>query len=125
MDWRWEKEKEKVHLIHDRDPMFMGIDYKCYGITGIATSAHAPNMNAIAERFVRSVRNEALDWFIIFNRQQLEKILNSYIPYYNAWRPHQGLEQQTPHGYTPQTEGEVIAFPVLSGLHHHYTRKAS
>jgi transposase InsO family protein len=125
MDWRWDKEEEKVYLIHDHDPMFMNVDYRSFGIRDVPTCPYAPNMNAIAERFVRSVRNEALDWFVIINQEQVERILENYIPYYNKFRPHQGLGQQTPVGYEPRKEGEIIAFPVLSGLHYYYMRKAA
>ena len=87
------------------------------------TSVIAPNMNCYAERFVRSVREECLDNFIIFSEKHLERILKKYIQYYNEQRPHQGLEQQVPSGYLPQTDGKVVSIPVLSGLHHHYERR--
>ena len=83
----------------------------------------APNMNCYAERFVKSVRREALDNFIIFSQKQLEKILKEYIDYYNRLRPHQGIGQEVPAGYSAQLEGDVVAFPVLSGLHHYYERR--
>jgi transposase InsO family protein len=49
-------------------------------------------MNAYAERFVRSIRNECLDYFIIFTEGQLRKIVKGYVDYYNNYRPHQGLK---------------------------------
>jgi transposase InsO family protein len=48
-------------------------------------------MNAYAERFVRSVRRECLDRFVIFTQTRLRRIVGSYIDYYNNYRPHQGL----------------------------------
>ena len=92
---------------------------------GVRLPAYSPNLNAFAERFVKSVRNEALDYFIIFNEKQLRKIITEYIRYYNSQRAHQGIEQNIPAGYVPQTEGKVVSFPVLSGLHHHYERKTA
>jgi len=124
-DWREFKYDEKVQLIHDNDPMFGCISYKGIGITDIATSVGAPNMNAFAERFVRTLRNEALDWFIIFSYEQLYEIVKRFVKYYNTKRPHQGLDQKIPAGYSPQKEGKIVSQPVLSGLHHHYERKAS
>lgn len=114
--------KSIVYLIHDN-----GIQFKLrhidYGIRGIATSLQAPNMNAIAERFVGSVRKEALDYYIILNRSQLRTLID-YI-HYNYHRPHQGREQQIPKGYCPQGEGKILRIPILSGLHHHYFRRAA
>jgi hypothetical protein len=57
-------------------------------------------MNAIAERFVGSVRREALDCFIIINQTQVQYILREYIKYYNTMRPHQGINQQVPKRYS-------------------------
>lgn len=96
-----------------------------YGIQGIAISVGAPDMNAIAERFIGSVRRDALDHFLIMSRNQLKAILTEYIEYYNSKRPHQGLEQHVPQNYSPQDVGEIEREPVLSGLHHHYFRKAA
>ena len=77
-------------------------------------------MNAFAERFIGSVRREAFDWFILFNQGQIRNILVEYVGYYNEKRPHQGIAQKVPKGYTPQKQGKVITYPILSGLHHHY-----
>jgi len=115
---------EKAFLIHDRSPQLFQ-NYPAYNITGIATSVEAPNMNAYAERFVRSIRRESLDHFIIFSEKQMKHILVRYIDYYNPLRPHQGIGQRAPCGYVPQTEGTVVSTPILSGLHHHYSRTAA
>ena len=114
-----------MHLIHDNDPVFRYFPYTTYGITGVSTSIASPNMNAHVERLIGSIRREALDWFVIIGERQLRKILSSYIAYYNTMRPHQGIHQNVPSGYTPQAHGTVVARPVLSGLHHHYERLAA
>ena len=92
---------------------------------GIATSVEAPDMNAIAERFVGSVRREALDHYIILSKSQLKTVLDDYIHYYNSLRPHQGLGQQTPTGYSPEEKGEILKIPILLGIHYHYFRRAA
>jgi transposase InsO family protein len=125
LNWRWDWKRPPVYLIHDNDSVFNSIDYSGYDIKDVRTSLKAPNMNAVAERFVRSVRTEALDNFVIFNRNQLMKIMKKYIEYYNTKRAHQGIRQQVPAGYEPQEDGKVISIPVLSGLHHHYQRKTA
>lgn len=123
-----ESAKNSVYLIHDHDSSFMYVDYSIYGIEGVPTSIQAPNMNAIAERFVRSIRNEALDNFILINQKQISKIITSYVEYYNSMRPHQGINS-IPRGKPPD-EGtsdfstkNIISKPILGGLHHHYFRK--
>jgi hypothetical protein len=52
----------------------------------------APKANAIAERFVGTVRRECLDWLLILNRRHLEHVLRVYVDYYDAHRPHRSLE---------------------------------
>ena len=111
-----------VYMIYDRAPQFF-LDYNLYHITGIRTSVKAPNMNSIAERFIRSVRRECLDWFLLLSENQIMKLLTEYIKYYNFQRAHQGINQCIPKGYSPRKDGKIIKFPVLSGLYYHYERK--
>ena len=56
----------------------------------------APQANAIAERFVRTVRAECLDWLLILNRRHLERVLRVYVNHYNRERPHRALELRAP-----------------------------
>ena len=81
-------------------------------------------MNAFEERFVGSIRREALDWFVIFTDSQLENIIKRYVFYYNNYRMHQGIHG-VPGGYYPQDKGKVISMLLVFGLHHHYYRKVS
>ena len=113
-----------VYMIYDNAAQF-NLNYVDYGIKGIKTSVKAPNMNALAERFVGSVRREALDYYLLMSEKQISKILKEYIDYYNTKRPHQGIRQQIPQGYEPMTHGRVIKFPVLGGLCNHYMRRAA
>ena len=55
------------------------------------TPVRAPKANAVAERFVRTVRSECLDWLLILNRRHLERVLRVYIDHYNTQRPHRAL----------------------------------
>ena len=123
-------EGKHIYLIHDRGSDFMTLKYKSYGITNVVTSVEAPNMNAIAERFVRSIRNEALDQFIIFGKGQIENIVKDYVEYYNSMRPHQGIAS-IPRGEPPHIEksdfstGNIRKKPILGGRHHIKYREAS
>jgi len=116
--------KQVVYMIHDHAAQF-NINYIEYGIRGIKTSVEAPNMNAIAERFVGSVRREVLDFYILINEKQIQRILDEYISYYNSKRPHQGLDQRIPMKYKPHLYGKVQKLPILGGLHHYYMRRAA
>ena len=90
------------HLIHDRDSNYTKVFDDVFlseGINIIRTPVQAPNANAYAERFVRSLREECLDNLLIISESHLRNVLNEYVDYYNLRRPHQGLKQQSPfHG---------------------------
>ncbi len=113
-----------VYVIHDNAAQFH-LDYLAYGIKEIRTSVEAPNMNAIAERFIGSVRREALDYFLLISEKQVLNILREYIDYYNSKRPHQGLEQNIPQGFEAQKCGKVRKTPILGRLCYLYARRAA
>ena len=60
------------------------------------TPPKAPQANSVAERWIRSIRNECLDHILIFIESHLLSVLNEYSAYYNQRRPHQGLDQRFP-----------------------------
>lgn len=53
---------------------------------------------AYAERWVRTVRNECLDWLLIVSRSHLERVLREYVAHYNHQRPHLGIDLGVPAG---------------------------
>jgi putative transposase len=86
-------------LIRDRDSKYSGAFDDVFGSGGIRivkTPVRAPQANAIAERFVRTVRAECLDWLLIVNRRHLDRVLRVYVDHYNVHRPHRALELQPP-----------------------------
>ena len=94
-----ENEASPRFLIRDNDKKFTAAHdtvFRSEHIRIIPTPFQAPNANALAERWVRSVREECLDKILIFNETHLRRVLTTFIEYYNTARPHQGLEQQTP-----------------------------
>jgi putative transposase len=114
-------------LIRDRDAKFGGeFDRVAQGVgmRVVKTAVRTPDMNATCERFLGSVRRECLDHGLILSEAHLERVLREYaISYFNAARPHQGLDQRVPDAserdsYAPGRK--VAAFPVLGGLHHDY-----
>ena len=66
------------------------------GITPITTPPRAPMANTYAERWVRTLRHELLDRTLIWNQQQLRRLLDEYLEHYNSHRPHRSLDQRAP-----------------------------
>ena len=113
--------REPNYLIHDRDRVWgADLDRRTLGlgIKSLQTPIRAPRANAVAERWVRTVRRECLDHLIPLNERHLRAILSEFVHYYNYDRPHRslGLQPPTPR---PQTRRDGITVrPVLGGLHH-------
>jgi transposase InsO family protein len=115
------------HLVRDRDAVYGG-DFaaraKGLGIETVLTPVRAPRPNAIAERVVRTLRNECLDHLIPLDERHLRSVLNEYVRYYNTERPHRSLGLEPPLPRPRPTGGPVLCRPVLGGLHHIYERAA-
>lgn len=123
--------EEKVtrvrYLIHDRDAKFCGpfdAILRSEDVKIVKTPIRSPRANAVAERWVRSVRNECLDHMLVFGRRHLEQILRDYLTHYNAERPHRSLALAAPAGKPPAARGsppaEIRRRDVLGGLIHEY-----
>jgi putative transposase len=113
-------------LIRDRDSNYGGpFDevFRSGGIQIVKTPVRAPKANAIAERFVRTVRAECLDWLLILNRRQLECVLRVCVDHYNRERPHRSFELRPPRPEEPpdrSVAGEIRRRDRLGGLIHEY-----
>jgi putative transposase len=126
----WGRQPE--YLVRDRDAVY-GRDFvsraAALGVATLLTPFRAPRANAIAERVIRTLRQECLDHILILNERHLEQVLAEYVRYYNADRPHRrlGLAPPLPSVRAPAVPGaagRVISRPVLGGLHHVYARAA-
>src|SRR6266545_6559834 len=62
----------------------------------VKTPVRAPQANAIAERFVPTVRSDCLDWLLILNRRHLDRVLRVYVDDYNRERPHRAHDLRPP-----------------------------
>jgi transposase InsO family protein len=115
-------------LIHDRDDKFtLAFDtvFRSEGIKIIRTPFRAPNANAYAERWVRTLREDCLDRLIVWNQSHLRRVLTAYSHYYNERRPHQGLAGATPLPLeVPDIQAPIHRRDVLGGLIHDYYRAA-
>src|SRR5205814_7975665 len=114
-----------THLIHDLDTKFTKVfdaRLQAEGIEVVKVGPAAPNLNAHAERFVLSIKSEALDHFVVLGEDHLRHIIFSYLGHYHEERPHQGLGNVPlkVHTVEPSCEGEIVCRERLGGLLKHY-----
>jgi putative transposase len=91
-------------VVHDRDSKFtVAFDevFRSKGIKVIHTPVRAPQANAYAERLVRTIRAECLDWLLSLGRCHLERVLRTYTTHYNRERPHRALALLSPESLHP------------------------
>jgi transposase InsO family protein len=128
-----EQERRFQLLIHDRDRKFShAFDevFRSEGIEVIRNPVQAPNANAFAERWVRTVRSDCLDRILILGRRHLERVLRVYTRHYNEHRPHRALQLAPPDGVNSTADvNRCATAPVrrrelLGGLIHEYRRAA-
>jgi putative transposase len=119
-------------LIHDRDSKFTApFDevFRTEGVQVIRSPVRAPKANAVAERWVGTVRRECLDHLLIFSSKHLERVLKRYVTHYNDSRPHRSLDLASPtgsgNGVQPSVPQQVRRHDVLGGLIHEYVAEAA
>ena len=87
----------KRYLIMDRDSKFSH-DFRafleCEGVKPVILPARSPNLNAHLERFMRSIKEEALSRLIFFGERSLRRAVHAYLAHYHTERNHQGLENR-------------------------------
>jgi len=123
--------KDKRYLIHDRDPLFT-IDFlkmlKDSGVKSVKLPPRSPNLNAYAERFVRSIKECCLDRLIFFGESSLRKAIHEFIVHYHHERNHQGLGNRL---IAPETSMSSITSSAvrrrqrLGGMLNYYYRDAA
>jgi transposase InsO family protein len=127
----WGYEQPQRFLIFDRDANFNAdvvATVEDYGIRPIRTAFRSPWQNAIAERWVGSVRRDLLDHVIVLNQRHLRRLMKDYLRYYHEDRTHLGLGKDTPSGRVAASASpigsKVVSLPRLGGLHHRYAAAA-
>jgi len=124
----WElpgNDRSLCFLIHDNDTKFskaFDAVFESEGIHVIHTPFQAPNANAFAERWVRTVREECLDHILITGSSHLKRVLVEYSNYYNTSRPHQGIDNQTPIPHQQRSIGSIHRKKILGGIINNYYR---
>ena len=88
--------KSKRYLIHDRDPLYTKEFFRIIarGIEAVKLPRRSPNLNAYAERFVRSIKESCLDQMVFFGEDALRNTIREFETHYHFERNHQGLENK-------------------------------
>ncbi len=119
----------KRYLIHDRDPLFTAefqsllksVDVKC-----VKLPPRSPNLNAYAERFVRTIKESCLERLLLFGEKELRTSVREFTTHYLRERHHQGLGNQSilPEDSEVKTIGAIRRRQRLGGLLNYYSRAA-
>jgi putative transposase len=122
--------RECRYLLHDRDTKFTR-SFRAIVASGrvepLALPARSPNLNAYAERWVRSVKEECLSKVILFGERSLRRALSQYVEHFHAERNHQGKGNVLlfPRATDRGREGPVRCRERLGGLLRYYHREAA
>jgi putative transposase len=125
-----DRERPLEFLVRDNDGKFtrsFDTVFNTEGVRVIRTPVRAPTTNAVAERFVGTMRRECLDWILIINRRHLQSVLREFVDHYNGHRPHRALGLAPPEPRTPPTtRASPPVAPIrrrdrLGDLIHEYT----
>ncbi len=118
------------YLIHDRDPLYTAQFTKtlaAVGVRCVKLPPKSPNLNAYAERFVRSIKSECLDRMIFFGEKHLRHVVKEYVAHYHAERNHQGLGnaliERSDEG--AGNTGPVVSRARVGGMLKYYDRTAA
>jgi putative transposase len=118
------------HLVVDRDPLYttrFESLLACAGITLVRLPPRSPNLNAFAERFVRSIKQECLRHIIPLGERHLRIVVGEFIEHYHTERNHQGLGNLIPFrsAAPPAVGGPIRRRARLGGLLNFCERKAA
>jgi len=114
-------------FICDRDRKFTARfrgHLEAAGVRVIRTPYRAPNCNAYAERFVRSIQEECLDRMIFFGESALRRALREFVAHYHGERNHQGIDNRLIERSPPSSRGAIECRERLGGLLRFYDRAA-
>ena len=120
----------KRYLIHDRDPLFTAEFLNMLadaGVKSVKLPPRSPNLNAYAERFVRSIKESCLERMILFGEESLRTAIHNFVAHYHSERNHQGLANRliSPEPGHLGNAGEVQRRQRLGGMLNYYYRAAA
>ena len=119
----------KRYLIHDRDPLYTAEFLNMLGEVGIQSvklPPRSPNLNAYAERFVRTIKESCLEQMILFRERSLRRVIREFVAHYHLERNHQGLGNRliTPESCPSGCHGPIQRRQRLGGMLNYYHRAA-
>jgi hypothetical protein len=118
-------DRAPTYIVRDNDRAFGSVfkrRIQAMGIRDRPTSFRSPWQNGHVERLIGSIRRECTDHLIVLNEEHLRRILAKFSAYYNGWRPHVSLGKDAPNRRPIDRFGDIVAHPILGGLHHRYAR---
>jgi putative transposase len=120
----------KRFLLHDRDPRFsdaFGDTLAAAGVETVRLPPRSPNLNAYAERFVRTIKESCLDRLILVGERSLRCAIHEFVEHYHYERNHQGVSNRLLFAARRKTHGDrpVACRPRLGGLLKYYHRPAA
>ncbi len=120
----------KRYLIHDRDPLFTAEFLRLLadiGVKSVKLPPRSPNLNAHAERFVRSIKESCLKRVILFGESSLHKGLHEFVVHYHSERNHQGLDNRLiiPDETHAGNRGPICRRGRLGNMLNYYYRSAA
>ena len=121
---------DKRFLIQDRDPLFTGEFRETLAAAGgesLRLPARSPNLNAYAERFVRTIKESCLERMILFGEQSLRRAIQEFIAHYHRERNHQGLDNRLifPEAADTDPDAPIECRQRLGGMLNYYYRQAA
>jgi transposase InsO family protein len=119
----WDEAPE--YLVRDRDAIYGEVvkrRLRGLGIRDRPIAPHSPQQNVHVERLIGSVRRECTDHVIVFGETHFQRIMFAYACYYNQARTHLALAKDAPVNRSVERFGQIIAEPMVAGLHHRYAR---
>ena len=121
--------RQSRYLLHDRDAKFCSAFddvLRSGGVHCLTLPPRSPNLNAFAERWVRSVKEECLSKLVLFGEGSLHRALNEFIAHFHAERNHQGKGNALlfPSPATAPNRKSVHCRERLGGLLRYYSRAA-
>jgi transposase InsO family protein len=118
------------YLIMDRDAVFTA-EFRSFlkqeSVKAVRLPARSPNLNAYAERFVRTIKEACLNRMIFFGERSLRNAINEFLEHYHHERNHQGLGNRLidPWGEIGSIDGSVACSERLGGMLRYYYRDAA
>ena len=119
----------KHFVLHDRDTLFSEAFRETLAAAGVQTvrlPPRSPNLNAFAERFVRTIKESCLDRLILIGEASLRRAIREFVAHYHGERNHQGLQNQLiVRPGADRRDGTIACRERLGGLLKYYHRPAA